>query len=110
MPKDFPEEYFAVFAYTYPHIGRIDRHRPWTDPACTSILERVQSKYLTLGLGSGSRQSQIGAVKRQVNTIMRSISSSSSTAIIRILTIRKPERRTIMRVKVLMVCSGLKSK
>ena len=71
VPADFPQEYFAAFAYTYPHIGRIDRHRPWTEPSCVSILDAVQPVYLTHELSSGPKRSQLGAAKRQLSTLRR---------------------------------------
>lgn len=71
MPEDFPKDYFDAFAYSYPHIQSIDRHRPWTDPACVSIIDKVEPKYLTHELSSGPRRSQLGAVSRQLNTIRR---------------------------------------
>ncbi len=71
VPADFPEEYFAAFAYSYSHIGRIDRHRPWTEPSCVSILDAVQPSYLTHELSSGPRRSQLGALKRQLGAIRR---------------------------------------
>ncbi|MBR3059932.1 MAG: TIM barrel protein [Oscillospiraceae bacterium] len=71
IPVDFPREYLTAFGYSYPHIERIDRHRPWTDPDCVRIIDRVEPKYLTHELSSGPRRSQLGAVRRQLGTIRR---------------------------------------
>lgn len=71
VPEDFPKEYLPAFGYSYPHIERIDRHRPWTNPECVRILERVEPKFLTHELSSGPRRSQLGAVSRQLHTIER---------------------------------------
>ncbi len=71
MPEDFPEEYFRGFAMTYPHIERIDRHRPWTDPRCVELLEAVRPEYLTHELSSGEHRSQLAAAKRQLGTLRK---------------------------------------
>ena len=71
VPEDFPEDYFDAFAYSYSHVQSIDRHRPWTEPNCVMILDRVEPKYLTHELGSGPRRTQLGAVRRQLHTLQR---------------------------------------
>ncbi len=71
IPEDFPKEYFAAFAYTYPHIQRIDRHRPWTEPSCVSLIDLAEPRYLTHELASGKRKSQLGLVAEQLRTIRR---------------------------------------
>ena len=70
MP-DLPGDYFEAFAVNYAHIQRIDRHRPWTDPACASILEEIMPQYLTHELSSGPRRPQLTAVRRQLRTIRK---------------------------------------
>ena len=55
VPPDLPETYFEAFEQNYEHILQIDRHRPWTDPACARILERVQPAYLTHELSARGR-------------------------------------------------------
>ena len=65
---ELPAEYFAAFRQSYAHIQRIDRHRPWTDPACVRVLEALQPDYLTHEL-AGTGRSQLAAVKRQLTTI-----------------------------------------
>ena len=71
LPPDFPEEYFAAFAVSYGHIQLIDRHRPWTEPVCAAIIDRVQPEYLTHELSSGYPGGQLGALKRQLSTLRR---------------------------------------
>ncbi len=71
VPEDFPEDYFDAFAFSYAHVQSIDRHRPWTDPDCVKILDRVEPKYLTHELSSGPRRTQLGAVQRQLHTLRR---------------------------------------
>ena len=63
--------YNNEFGRNYGHILQIDRHRPWTDPDCVRIIDRVEPKYLTHELSSGPRRSQLGAVRRQLGTIRR---------------------------------------
>jgi len=71
VPEDFPKDYIAAFGVSYGHIQKIDRHRPWTDPACVRIIDRVEPAYLTHELSSGYRRSQLGAASRQLGTIRR---------------------------------------
>ena len=70
-PADFPLPYYDEFARNYGHILQIDRHRPWTEPECTRILDRVQPRYLTHELSGGYGRGQLAAVKRQLSTIRR---------------------------------------
>lgn len=71
VPADFPTEYFKAFAYTYPHIEAIDRHRPWTEPDCVRILDAVQPRFLTHELSGGPRHRQLSAARRQLTTIRK---------------------------------------
>lgn len=71
VPEGFPEDYFQAFGFSYSHIQAIDRHRPWTDPACASLIDRIEPKYLTHELSSGPKRSQLGAASRQLSTIRR---------------------------------------
>jgi sugar phosphate isomerase/epimerase len=71
IPEDFPKEYFAAFAYTYPHIQRIDRHRPWTDPNCVQILDRVRPLYLTHEISTSLKRPQLLAVGDQLRVIRK---------------------------------------
>ena len=69
LPEDFPLPYNDEFGRNYGHILQIDRHRPWTNPECVRILNRVEPKYLTHELSSGPRRTQFSAVRRQLRTI-----------------------------------------
>ncbi len=71
LPKDFPEDYFQAFSYSYPHIERIDRHHPWTSPDCVQIVDRVQPEYLTHELSAGHYRSQLGNVSHQLKTFRK---------------------------------------
>ena len=71
VPSNFPDTYFKAFSYSYPHIERIDRHLPWTNPDCVRILNRIEPEYLTHELSAGHNRSQLGAVRRQLHTIQR---------------------------------------
>lgn len=71
LPEDFPLPYNNEFGRNYGRILQIDRHRPWTDPDCVRIIDRVEPKYLTHELSSGPRRSQLGAIRRQLGTIRR---------------------------------------
>ena len=71
LPEDFPSDYYEAFSMEYPHIERIDRHRPWTDPRCAALLDEIEPLYLTHELSSGPRRTQLGAAARQLATIRR---------------------------------------
>ena len=55
VPEDLPKDYLAGFSQNYRHIQQIDRHQPWTEPACARIIERVQPAYLTHELAASGR-------------------------------------------------------
>ena len=69
VPAGFPADYYEAFAASYAHILRIDRHNPWTTPACARILDAVEPAYLTHELSAKPRMSQLAAVKRQLCAI-----------------------------------------
>ena len=71
IPPEFNDDYFHNFSVSYPHIERIDRHLPWTDPDCVKILDVVQPMYLTHELSSGPNRPLLSAVKRQLGTIRK---------------------------------------
>lgn len=71
LPVDYPKEYFQAFFVTYPHIEQIDRHRPWTDKNCVTLLDRIEPKYLTHELKSNGQRTQFQAVVRQIRLINR---------------------------------------
>lgn len=71
MPEGFPKDYFAGFGQSYDHIRQIDRHRPWTDPACADLLEELGPAYLTHELSAGPKRTQRAALKRQLSTLRR---------------------------------------
>ena len=80
--RDFPKDYFDAFAVSYSHIEQIDRHRPWTDPACARILDRVKPLYLTHELKSTAQGDQMRMTRRQLSVrigghqILRDVSLS----------------------------------
>ena len=71
LPPEYSDDYFHNFSISYPHVQRIDRHLPWTDPNCVRILDTIQPKYLTHELSYGPNRPQLGAVKRQLGTIRK---------------------------------------
>ena len=71
VPDDFPVDYFEAFAYNYPHVEAIDRHRPWTEPDCVKIIDAVEPLYLTHELSDGHKLRQLPATKRQLTTIRK---------------------------------------
>ena len=71
VPDGFPRDYYEAFSVSYGHILKIDRHNPWTDPACVRILDAVRPLYLTHELSAKPYRSQIAAVRRQLETIRR---------------------------------------
>ena len=71
VPADFPRDYFEAFSYSYGHIERIDRHRPWTDPGCAGIVERAAPRYLTHELKSTPRGDQLAMTRLQLSALRR---------------------------------------
>ena len=71
LPADFNGDYLHDMSICYPHIQRIDRHLPWTDPDCARILEYISPAYLTHELSSGPRRSQLSALRRQLGTLKK---------------------------------------
>ena len=69
IPEEYNDDYFHNFGFSYPHVQRIDRHLPWTNPDCVKILDAVQPKYLTHELSG--HYNQLAAVKRQLGTIRK---------------------------------------
>ena len=69
VPEDFPKDYYERFAQSYGHILKIDRHRPWTDPECIRILDRVQPKYLTHELSGSVYRGRPSAIRSQMRVI-----------------------------------------
>ena len=71
LPADRSGDYFRDFAACYAHIQQIDRHHPWTDPACVRILDAIQPDYLTHELAIGKERSQLAALRRQLTAIRK---------------------------------------
>ncbi len=71
LPDAWSDDYFRNIAVCYPHIQRIDRHRPWTEPDCVQILDAVCPAYLTHELAMGAGRSQISSLRRQLTAIRR---------------------------------------
>lgn len=65
LPAGLPADYAARFAHSYAHIQRIDRHRPWTDPAAARVVEAISPKYLTHELSAPGRAARFTAVAAQ---------------------------------------------
>ena len=70
VPEAFNGDYFHDIAICYPHIQRIDRHRPWTNPECARILDAVAPQYLTHEL-SGAGRAQLAKARRQLTTLKK---------------------------------------
>jgi hypothetical protein len=71
LPDGFGGDYYKDFFVCYAHIQQIDRHRPWTDPACARIVEAVQPRYLTHELSPKGRYTLLGGVRQQMNTLRK---------------------------------------
>lgn len=65
VPAGFPTDCFEQFAVSYAHILQIDRHRPWTDSAVRSVVERIAPEYLTHELAAQTAEERSAAVRRQ---------------------------------------------
>ncbi|MBQ1332357.1 MAG: TIM barrel protein [Lachnospiraceae bacterium] len=71
VPTEIAEgSYTDSFGPNYRHIQQIDRHEPWTDPACVQIIERTQPAYLTHELAAWGR-AYLDALDVQLKTIGR---------------------------------------
>ena len=66
-----PADYTERFIQSYGHILQIDRHRPWTDPAIASVVERIHPQFLTHELSAGNRPEKETAVRTQIETLRR---------------------------------------
>ena len=71
MPEDFPTDYFEAFIKSYPHIQRIDRHLPWTEPKCAQIIDEIKPLYLTHELSYTEKRPKLASVKRQLTAIKK---------------------------------------
>lgn len=71
LPDHWPEDPVQRFAVSYPHIQKIDRHRPWTHPGVADLLARIAPRYLTHELAAGNRQERFQRVRRQQNTLQK---------------------------------------
>ncbi len=80
LPDGYPLEYLEEFARSYAHILQIDRHRPWTDPACVRILERVQPRYLTHEISGSAPHGRRSAIRQQLRVIRRGMDEGSDRA------------------------------
>lgn len=56
LPQDWPEDYSEQFRRSYEHVLRIDTHRPWTDPAVRTVVERVGPQWLVHELSAANRK------------------------------------------------------
>ncbi len=65
LPDDLPQDYLARYGVSYQHILRIDQHRPWTDPAARSLIDRVEPRYLTHELSAATRPERLNRVRQQ---------------------------------------------
>jgi len=71
LPPEWSGDFFRDIAVCYPHIQRIDRHRPWTNPDCVRILDAVCPDFLTHEFPVAADRSQLAALRRQLTTIRR---------------------------------------
>ena len=66
-----PEDYIERFCVNYAHIQRIDRHRPWTNPAVAELVARIAPQYLTHELAALSRKTRLRLTGRQIQTLKK---------------------------------------
>lgn len=64
-PPPHDPDYFRSFAESYDHILTIDTHKPFTDPAVRSVVERISPEYLTHEISAGSDEEKAGFVRLQ---------------------------------------------
>jgi len=74
LPDDYPDDYLGRFGASYGHILHIDRHMPWTDPRCVSVVERISPLYLTHEMSGSGSAGVFGKAGRQISTIKRGLS------------------------------------
>ena len=65
VPLGLPADSVEQYGVNYRHIQKIDRHQPWTVPACASIVERLSPAYLTHELAADSAAARREATLRQ---------------------------------------------
>lgn len=71
LPDGLPENSVERFGASYQHILQIDRHRPWTQPSVTRLIDRVSPLYLTHELSAPTREYRRRVLERQLDTIKR---------------------------------------
>ena len=69
LPEDMPEDYEARFIYSYPHILKIDRHEPWTEPAIAETVGRIAPEWVNHELAGFGRAVHENAVRTQMDTL-----------------------------------------
>ena len=71
LPGDMPEDYEARFIYSYPHILKIDRHEPWTEPSVAETVARIAPEWVNHELAGFGRAAHENAVRTQMDTLRR---------------------------------------
>lgn len=71
IPDSLPEDYIEQFSVCYPHIQRIDRHRPWTHSSIVPVLEQIAPRYLTHELSGKTEAARRVALGRQIQTLQQ---------------------------------------
>ncbi len=71
LPEDLPAEFGARFAYSYPHILKIDRHEPWTEPAIADVVGSIAPEWINHELSAAGRAAHEAAVRTQIDTLRR---------------------------------------
>ncbi|MEG0765000.1 MAG: TIM barrel protein [Pseudoflavonifractor sp.] len=69
VPADLTGDYISKFCKSYGHILQIDTHRPWTDPAISSVIRRIGPEYLVHELSAGNRAIREERLRTQVSTL-----------------------------------------
>ncbi len=67
LPVERGGDYLSRFGESYGHITRIDRHRPWTDPAIAELVSRIAPEFLTHELSCKNREerARVVAIQRE---------------------------------------------
>ena len=69
VPDILPSRYYDERHYLKTHIRNLDHHTCWTDPACVSLIDRIEPKYLTHRLDNRIGLNWSGALTRQLKAI-----------------------------------------
>lgn len=68
---DAQPDYLKRYGRSYAHILRIDTHKPWTEPAITTVIDRIGPAYLVHELSGAHRAERERRLRTQTETLRK---------------------------------------